>query len=210
MIIYKITNSINDKIYIGKDSHNNSNYYGSGILINKAIKKYGKENFKKEIICYCFLDYEINDREKFYIKFYNSLHPNGYNLTIGGDGFSDPTGEIAKKISKTLTGTKQTKQTKEKRGKSVSIALKNKPWTELQKKVHNDGRRKGRIPWNKNKKLSKEHCKHISESRLGYIVKEETKEKLRKPKSEEFKEKLRKPWSKARREAENKKGNKNG
>lgn len=50
IVIYKTTNLINNKIYVGKDSHNDSNYFGSGTILVKAIKKYGKENFKKEIL----------------------------------------------------------------------------------------------------------------------------------------------------------------
>ena len=44
MIIYKTTNLVNGKIYIGQDSNNNPNYYGSGTLLHKAIKKYGLES----------------------------------------------------------------------------------------------------------------------------------------------------------------------
>lgn len=47
MIIYKTTNLINGKIYIGFDSHNNPEYFGSGKLIKMALKKYGTSNFKK-------------------------------------------------------------------------------------------------------------------------------------------------------------------
>jgi hypothetical protein len=50
MIIYCITNLINGKKYIGSDSNNNPKYMGGGTYLKKAIKKYGKENFKKEII----------------------------------------------------------------------------------------------------------------------------------------------------------------
>ena len=53
MIIYKTTNLINNKIYIGQDSRNNPYYYGSGTIITLAIKKYGKNNFKKEILETC-------------------------------------------------------------------------------------------------------------------------------------------------------------
>ena len=53
MIIYKISNLINNKFYIGQDIKNNPKYFGSGKLITVAIKKYGKENFKKEILEFC-------------------------------------------------------------------------------------------------------------------------------------------------------------
>jgi len=44
MIIYKTTNLINGKYYIGKDKYNNPSYLGSGFILYQAIKKYGKEN----------------------------------------------------------------------------------------------------------------------------------------------------------------------
>jgi hypothetical protein len=50
MIIYKTTNTINNKIYIGKAIHNNPKYLGSGLLLNRAIKKYGREMFVREVI----------------------------------------------------------------------------------------------------------------------------------------------------------------
>lgn len=50
MVIYKITNIINGKVYIGKSIKNSESYMGSGILIKRAIKKYKLKNFCKEII----------------------------------------------------------------------------------------------------------------------------------------------------------------
>jgi hypothetical protein len=68
MVIYKTTNLINGKSYIGKDKHNNPNYLGSGKRLRSAIKKYGKENFKKEILEHCNSYDELRDREVFWIR----------------------------------------------------------------------------------------------------------------------------------------------
>jgi group I intron endonuclease len=87
MQIYKITNKINNKIYIGKDTTNNPNYYGSGTLISKSIKKYGVENFIKEIIETCDSNDILCEREKYWISFFNSCNLQiGYNISKGGDG----------------------------------------------------------------------------------------------------------------------------
>lgn len=86
--IYKIENLINHKIYIGQsktqkiDGKKHCEKYSDGrSLIKQAIQKYGKENFSFKIIGW-FEDY--NEKEKFYIKFFNSLAPNGYNILDGG------------------------------------------------------------------------------------------------------------------------------
>ncbi len=87
MIIYKTSNLINGRIYVGKDKHNNPKYLGSGNILNQAINKYGIENFQKEILEYCNTEEELNDREKYWIDKLNSLNIyGGYNLTKGGDG----------------------------------------------------------------------------------------------------------------------------
>lgn len=88
MIIYKTTNLINGKIYVGKDKHNNPKYLGSGKRLKDAIKCYGKENFKKEILEYCTSHEQMGEREKYWIKELDSIYTNGkgYNMTEGGDG----------------------------------------------------------------------------------------------------------------------------
>jgi len=87
MYIYKTINLINGKIYIGKSNGKNKYYLGSGYLILKAIKKYGRNNFVKEILEDNISPSLINEREKYWIKIYNSTDLQiGYNLTVGGDG----------------------------------------------------------------------------------------------------------------------------
>ena len=86
-VIYKITNNINGKIYIGKDSRNRKNYYGSGTAIKNAINKYGIDNFSKEIIDFSNSLDSLNERECYWIDFYKSYYPEiGYNRSRGGDG----------------------------------------------------------------------------------------------------------------------------
>lgn len=72
MVVYKVTNLINGKCYIGKDKHNDPNYLGSGRRIRSAIQKYGKENFQKEILEYCNTYDELRDREVYWIKKFNA------------------------------------------------------------------------------------------------------------------------------------------
>ncbi len=94
--IYRILNKITKKCYIGetkcKDVSRRWNQHKQTIEINKgcpalrdAVKKYGIDNFEFSVLIICFDD----DRFKYeieYIKKYNSVAPNGYNLTNGGEG----------------------------------------------------------------------------------------------------------------------------
>jgi group I intron endonuclease len=86
MIIYKTTNLINGKFYVGKDALNVKSYLGSGKLLKYAITKYGKENFKKEILEVCTKE-NINEREQYWIKELDARNKKiGYNINVGGDG----------------------------------------------------------------------------------------------------------------------------
>jgi group I intron endonuclease len=89
-VVYKITNLIDDKLYFGQTTGKVSVRWNSHIA-NKsckalcgAIEKYGKENFKIEIILRCNNKEELDARESFCIRIFNSLAPNGYNLLTGG------------------------------------------------------------------------------------------------------------------------------
>lgn len=88
MIIYKITNLINNKIYIGQSNNKRKSYLGGGKLLKFAQNKYGRENFKKEILIEGDFDQELTDLlEIEYISLYNSKDLDiGYNLEDGGMG----------------------------------------------------------------------------------------------------------------------------
>jgi group I intron endonuclease len=103
-IIYKIKNLINGKIYIGQTKRAIQKRWAQhckmrkDMAIGNAINKYGKENFEISIVCHCETQEELNHREAFCIKKFNSMSPKGYNLKAGGEGnvYSD---ESKKKMS---------------------------------------------------------------------------------------------------------------
>lgn len=101
--IYKITNKLNNKVYIGQtryfiqhrweqhvySSLSNPNNCEYNFLLHKAIRKYGKENFLIEQIECIINEEETNLKERYWIKYYNSCVLNdgyGYNMTYGGEG----------------------------------------------------------------------------------------------------------------------------
>lgn len=85
MKIYKITNLINNKIYIGQTNGNNIYYKGSGKLLKLAFKKYGRKNFKIDIIADKIFNKKLLDElEIHYIQLYASrISKIGYNLALG-------------------------------------------------------------------------------------------------------------------------------
>ena len=120
MIIYKTTNLINGKFYIGKDERNKDDYLGSGLLLNRAIKKYGIENFEKETIETCDTREKLCEREKYWIKELNAQDIKiAYNIADGGWGGATNTGmtlpklseERKQQISEFQTGRIKTKET---------------------------------------------------------------------------------------------------
>ncbi|MBQ2395859.1 MAG: GIY-YIG nuclease family protein [Bacteroidales bacterium] len=89
--IYLTKNIVNGKSYVGKHTYRgkdsfDKNYLGSGYLLKRAIKKYGKDNFIQEILEYTSSKEENAEREVFWIKELNTLVPNGYNIDKGGTG----------------------------------------------------------------------------------------------------------------------------
>lgn len=108
--VYKVTNLINGKIYVGVHKTNNpyDSYMGTGRLILKAINKYGIDNFSKEIIkVYDSSDEKENERLAFLLEsqivnqdFIDD--ENTYNLDLGGRGGIGRSKDVRKRISNTM------------------------------------------------------------------------------------------------------------
>lgn len=93
--IYKITNKINKKSYIGQSINIQKRVHqhfwkakckkdvSYNSALHNAIRKYGQINFQIEILQECSVE-NIDEKEKYYIKYYNTLVPNGYNILSGG------------------------------------------------------------------------------------------------------------------------------
>ena len=88
--IYIIKNDINKKVYIGQAKNAKTRFQGhckpssaNNEIIGRAINKYGREHFWYEILEHNVENY--NEREKYWIKKYNCIVPNGYNLSNGGE-----------------------------------------------------------------------------------------------------------------------------
>lgn len=104
--IYLTYCKVNGKIYIGQKKSNKfiDTYYGSGKLIQLALKKYGVNNFEHTIIEWCDTEEELNKKERYWIFKYNSRDISiGYNLSEGGIwGKCNITQETRDKLSKAL------------------------------------------------------------------------------------------------------------
>lgn len=89
--IYITTNHVNNKKYIGQKKYDRENrwrdYLGSGVHLKRAIEKYGNENFSKEIIEECYSKEELDEKEIYWINYYNAVESDEfYNISPGGDG----------------------------------------------------------------------------------------------------------------------------
>jgi len=160
-IIYKTTNLIDGKYYIGCHQTNNldDGYLGSGKYLKRAIKKYGRENFKYEILHEVNTKEEMFDLEKLLVDKALVENTQTYNLKIGGSGGNPG-------IVGVFKGKRHTEKTKTKMKKSRS------------KQVFSEETRKKLIENNWSKKDPEAQRKHASKIASGPKTKEH-KEKLR-------------------------------
>ncbi len=129
--IYKIINKKNNKMYIGQTTRDINIRWKEHLkkrsncrYLSAAIKKYGIDNFEFKLICISFDD-KLDNIEIEYIKKYNSLVPNGYNLRNGGNN-GKHNEETKNKISESLKGRKDIIHPKPQLGKQHSEETKKK------------------------------------------------------------------------------------
>ena len=154
-VVYRITNMINGKKYIGKHSTTDvyDGYFGSGIAIKQAINKYGIDNFKKEIICYCNNEEELKEMEKYHIK-KEGTFSKGYNLTLGGEG---------------ILGYKHTEDSIKKASDSRKRYYEENP--EMREKISEMAKKRvGKLNSFYGRKLSQEHIDKLTVSRVKAIT----------------------------------------
>lgn len=137
--IYKITNLINGKMYIGQAQDIYKRWYAHkysafkkdnkryNVILYRAIRKYGLENFEFEILEECCVE-ELNEKEIYYINKYNTCIYNknswGYNMTIGGDGTRGY--KLSKEQLKLMSDRMKGKMIKGKNPKAKKVICENK------------------------------------------------------------------------------------
>ena len=174
--IYKITNTVNGKSYIGQtiqkpEKRINNHFYpgGSGCTaLHNAIQKSGRDAFTVEIL-HEVLDIFLDDLEIAEIKRYNTLVPNGYNLDSGGNANKVVSDETRQKMSEARKGCKRNPCSPETR-KKISDAHKSR--------THTPEARKNMSDAHKGKTLSPEHRKKMSEALKGRTISPEARKNM--------------------------------
>jgi len=188
MIIYKATNSINNKSYIGQTIHNLNDRMGAhfqeakkdNLPFHNALLKY-KHEFIWEKIDQCDSKEELDEMEFHYIKQYDTLFPNGYNMTLGGEGTHGwkPSNDTKKKIGLKQKGRKKSIEEIEKHRSSIKKIWKDK--NSIYNSIeYREKLRKSISNSLTGRKLSKKHKENISKGTKGsYKHTEEFKNKIR-------------------------------
>ncbi len=184
--IYITTNKVNGKKYIGQHTRFKEDYLGSGILLARSIKKYGVENFSREIIEFADSKSELDLLEKEYINRLNAtVNKNFYNIHVGGSGGLTTAGwtdERRKKFSEAVSnrvkgsgnpryGKKLSESTRQKiSDKQIAYAKRRSPEATQQLREKVSKASKGENNGMFGKKHSAEAKNKMSENSLGKVA----------------------------------------
>lgn len=170
--IYKTTNLINGKYYIGQHKTKNINdgYLGSGTLFRYALKKYGKENFTREILAYAESAEQLNKLQAFYVNKQVMEDQNSYNLMTGGYQNIQFSEQTKQKLRQIMTGRTLTADWKRK----IGLGNKGKG---LGKKYSIETKNKMSFS-HKGKSFSEQHKNNIRQARKGVVFSSQHKNNL--------------------------------
>ena len=174
MIIYKIENKINGKIYIGKTKYSVNKRICEHICTNKfpigkALNKYGLESFNVSIIDESQDKEIINEKEKYWIMLYNCISPFGYNLSKDGEGNDSPRSDEAKR--KMSVSHKGMKFSDEHRAK-LSARIRHPLSEETKRKIRETKLKRGTLkgkPWSEKRRLAIKGKPWTEKRRLAQI-----------------------------------------
>ena len=134
--IYKTTNKINGKFYIGKHQTTdpNDSYYGSGIKLQLAIEKYGKDNFTKEVLFIFDNERDMTQKEKEIITEEFVSRKDTYNVGIGGEGGPHFKGKTHSLKSRSKMGNRRTQPLSIEAREKISQANRRRKFSDETKK----------------------------------------------------------------------------
>src|SRR5208283_4921236 len=188
LIIYKITNILNNKMYIGQSQTslerrwtlhksdaktNRDNYH-----FHNAIRKYGTECWKQEVLEEVEDISNLNEAEMKWIEYYDTFN-NGYNCTNGGENGKIISEETKEKMRQSKLGKKMTDEAK----LNMSLSMKKRyedGWVHpMLNNKHSEETKKHWAKIRKGVKKSEKTKEKISKATKGKLISEETKEKIR-------------------------------
>ena len=134
--VYQITNMVNGKTYIGvhKTSNPQDGYLGSGLAIQRAVRKYGPHNFTKTILYECASEQEMYDQEARLVTSEFIAREDNYNMKIGGEGGwsnVDWTGKTQSETQKQKRGIFLPKSKEHREKISLAHQGSKKPWSAI-------------------------------------------------------------------------------
>lgn len=158
MVLYKVSNLVNGKVYIGQTRqklHKRINAHKiADTYLGRALRKYGMDNFKVDVIGEFDNSGMLNEAERIAVEYYKCIIPNGYNAIPGGAFAPTMSPSVREKLSRVLTG------------KTLPL--------EVRRKISNSL---------KGKKKSKDHIDKVRKASLGRTMSPETRAKVSASKS---------------------------